>query len=56
LPPLKRAVITLHYLEDVAIGEIAIIVDRPEGTVKSELLRARGRLRKVLINQPGESS
>jgi RNA polymerase sigma factor (sigma-70 family) len=54
LPPLKRAVLTLHYLEDLGVREIAIIVDRPEGTVKSELLRARARLRKVLEPLTGD--
>jgi RNA polymerase sigma factor (sigma-70 family) len=54
LPPLKRAVLTLYYLEDLAVGEVAIILDRPEGTVKSELLRARAQLRKVLEALPGE--
>lgn len=48
LPPLKRAVLSLHYLDDLAVSEIAIIVDRPEGTVKSELLRARAQVRRLL--------
>jgi RNA polymerase sigma-70 factor (ECF subfamily) len=54
LPPLKRAVLTLYYLEDLGVSEIAFILDRPEGTVKSELLRARARLRKVLDALQGD--
>lgn len=48
LPPLKRVVLTLHYLEDLGVSEIATIVGRPEGTVKSELQRARFRIRQML--------
>jgi RNA polymerase sigma factor (sigma-70 family) len=48
LPPLKRAVLTLYYLDDLSVGDIAVIVGRPEGTVKSELLRARARVRRML--------
>jgi RNA polymerase sigma-70 factor (ECF subfamily) len=54
LPPLKRAVLTLYYLEDLGVSEIAFILDRPEGTVKSELLRARARLRKMLDALQGD--
>jgi RNA polymerase sigma factor (sigma-70 family) len=56
LPPLKRAVLSLHYLDDLTVGEIAIIVDRPEGTVKSELLRARAQVRRMLGALPGGST
>jgi RNA polymerase sigma factor (sigma-70 family) len=48
LSPLKRAVVTLFYLEDLEVSEIAVIVNRPEGTVKSELLRARVRIRQMI--------
>jgi RNA polymerase sigma factor (sigma-70 family) len=55
LPPLKRAVLTLHYLEDLSVSEIAVIVGRPEGTVKSELLRARAKVRHILCAVPEDS-
>ena len=41
LPPHHRAVLTLHYLEDYSIPEIAEILGCPAGTVKSRLHHAR---------------
>ncbi len=43
-----RAVLSLRYEEDFDTAEIACILDVPEGTVKSRLFYARGRLRKYL--------
>ena len=43
-----RAVLSLRYDEDFDMAEIACILDVPEGTVKSRLFYARGRLRKYL--------
>jgi RNA polymerase sigma-70 factor (ECF subfamily) len=48
LPPMQRLAITLHYLEEKGIGEIAEITNMPEGTIKSHLFRARLRLRQQL--------
>jgi RNA polymerase sigma factor (sigma-70 family) len=45
LPPVQRAVLTMYHLEEMSIGEIAMIVTLPEGTIKSHLFRARARLR-----------
>jgi DNA-directed RNA polymerase specialized sigma24 family protein len=39
----------LHYVLDLAVAEIAVIVQAPEGTVKSDLSRARDRLRARLV-------
>lgn len=49
LPTSHRAVVTLFYLEDLPLEEIARILDLPVGTVKSRLHYARERLREVLI-------
>lgn len=48
LPKRQRDVVVLHYVDDLAIADIAVIVDSPEGTVKSDLSRARGRLRDAM--------
>ncbi len=45
LPPEQRAILTLHYLDGLSIGEIADVLSVPPGTVKSRLFHARNRLR-----------
>jgi RNA polymerase sigma factor (sigma-70 family) len=45
LTPMQRAVLAMYHLEEMSIGEIALIVGAPEGTVKSHLFRARTTLR-----------
>ena len=45
LPDRYRAVVMLHYLEDVSYPEIAEILDLPLGTVKTHLHRAKRLLR-----------
>lgn len=44
LPESQREAITLFYLEERSIAEVAAILDLPEGTVKSHLHRARRTL------------
>ena len=41
LPEVQRHVITLFYLEEKRVGEVARMLGMPEGTVKSHLHRAR---------------
>jgi RNA polymerase sigma-70 factor (ECF subfamily) len=41
LPGRQRDVITLFYLQDKSVEEVARMLDLPEGTVKSDLHRAR---------------
>jgi RNA polymerase sigma-70 factor (ECF subfamily) len=48
LPPLPRMLLTLHYLDEVPIGEIAGMTGLAEGTIKSHLFRSRKRLRELL--------
>lgn len=45
LSPLSRTVLTLYYLEELSVGDIATITERPEGTIKNALFRARQQLR-----------
>lgn len=48
LPGKYRAVIHLFYYEDYAVEEIAGILRRPAGTVKSQLNRGRKLLKNML--------
>lgn len=48
LSPVRRAVIVLRFFEDRPEAEIAEILDRPLGTVKSDIHRALKTLRPLL--------
>jgi RNA polymerase sigma-70 factor (ECF subfamily) len=44
LPDRQRAAVTLYYLEDMSVAEVARVLDVAEGTVKASLARARATL------------
>ncbi|MDX6360589.1 MAG: polymerase sigma-70 factor, subfamily [Nocardioidaceae bacterium] len=44
----QREAVVLHYLADLSVADIAAQLGIPEGTVKSRLSRARGRLAGLL--------
>jgi len=48
LPHDQRTVIVLRFYEDMALGEIASLLDKPLGTVKSTIHRALDRLKDTL--------
>jgi RNA polymerase sigma-70 factor (ECF subfamily) len=48
LPIVERETLTLFYLRELSLDEIAGLVDVPVGTVKSRLFRARQMLRRAL--------
>lgn len=48
LPPKQRAVVVLHYYEDLPLVEIGQLLSRPASTVRSDLRRALARLRKAM--------
>lgn len=52
----EREILTLYFLEDLSIGEIARVLELPSGTVKSRLSRARCELRRVLNSEVGSSA
>lgn len=48
LPHRQRIVVVLRFYEDLPLLEIARLLQRPPATVRSDLRRALGRLRKAL--------
>jgi RNA polymerase sigma-70 factor, ECF subfamily len=53
LPETQRQVITLFYLQDRNVSEVAAMLDLPEGTVKSHLHRARRALAAMMSPENG---
>lgn len=49
LPSKYQEVIALRYFEDKDLKDIAFILEKPEGTVKSLLHRAVNRLRELMV-------
>lgn len=49
LPMLEREVLTLFYLEELSLADIAEALGIPVGTVKSRLFRARTLLRQQIL-------
>ena len=44
----QRELLTLYFLDDLSIAEIATVLEIPPGTVKSRLAAARRELRRIL--------
>ena len=53
LPPLRRAVILLRFYEDMTDAQIARVLDRPLGSVKSDIRRGLQQLKPFLGEQVG---
>jgi RNA polymerase sigma-70 factor (ECF subfamily) len=53
LPMIEREVLTLFYLEELSLTDIAHVLGIPSGTVKSRLFRARTLLRKQILKLEG---
>ncbi len=45
-----REVISLYYLDDIPVKEIAALLEKPENTIKSLLHRGRAELKEKLEN------
>ena len=48
LPPNDRAVLHLFYFEDLSVRDICRILNRRESTVRTQLTRARRKLKEIL--------
>jgi RNA polymerase sigma-70 factor, ECF subfamily len=55
LPDVQRQVVTLFYMQDRSVADVAAMLDLPEGTVKSHLHRGRRALA-VMMAPAGQSS
>jgi RNA polymerase sigma-70 factor (ECF subfamily) len=49
--PASRAVLALHYIDDLSLDETAAVLDLPTGTVKSRLAYGLATLRRVLAEE-----
>lgn len=47
----ERTVVTLFYYQDMVIEDIALVVDRPAGSIKSILYRVRQKLEATIAQQ-----
>ena len=53
LPLAQREALTLYFLEDLSIDDIAHVLDVPSGTVKSRLHYGKQAIRKIFENGDG---
>lgn len=53
LPNKEAIVLTLHYINELTIREVAAVLSIPEGTVKSRLNRGLNRMRRRLKTNVG---
>ena len=56
LSQIEQQVIHIYYLQEMQIGQIALALEIPTGTVKSRLHRARTTLKQLLEKQNGQRS
>ena len=54
LAPKLRHIIILKYYEDMTLTDIAKLLEKPEGTVKTWLNKALGELRRTIIGKEGK--
>jgi RNA polymerase sigma-70 factor (sigma-E family) len=55
LPRVQQSVIACRFLLDLSVGETAMTLDLPEGTVKSYTARALSKLRELLTTEPSNA-
>lgn len=48
LTDVERTAVVLFYIEDQPVKKIAVIMQMPEGTVKSHLHRAKAKMREIM--------
>ena len=54
LPDRERAAVTLHYVDDLSVAEVAGVLEVTPGTVKASLSHARQKLRVALSDLEDE--
>ena len=54
IPAAQREVLTLYFLQDLSIDQVAEVIGIPPGTVKSRLYHAKRALRAVLEQESGD--
>ena len=54
LSPMRRATVLLRYYEDMSDEQIAELLDRPLGTVKSDIRRSLKQLKPLLDEPAGD--
>lgn len=54
LTPMRRAAVVLRYYEDMSDEHIALVLDRPLGTVKSDIRRSLKQLKPLLDERMGQ--
>lgn len=55
LNPEYRSVLALYYLQGFSTNEIAVILDKPGGTIKSQLFSDREKFREIIDVQEGQT-
>ena len=48
LPPRQRAAVALHYLEDLPVSQVAVLMEVAPATVRQHLFKARSQLADLL--------
>jgi len=51
LPEQERVVVMLRFFDGREVGEVAVILGRPEGTVRKQLSRAYERMRGEMMRE-----
>jgi RNA polymerase sigma-70 factor (ECF subfamily) len=51
LPSEVREAVILRYFSELSVPEIAAVMKKPEGTIKSRLSRALVRLNEILLKE-----
>lgn len=54
LPPRYQEVITMRFFEDKKVKEIALLLNKPEGTIKSLIARGLALLKKKILHRESQ--
>lgn len=54
LPVHEQVALELYYWEDLPASEIATVLETPEGTIRTRIRSAKGRLARLLVEVPAK--